>query len=126
MKFDESVKFERLKLLELHLRTLTRRVIETLASVKASHDGWGRIPVAEGRTVSNVNPNLIRCSVITGRGIDVDTGEPIANQHISFCDAARPESQAANHGAKSDEIGTCNRYAVGIRFDLSVWTEPES
>ena len=56
----------------------------------------------------------------------MDTGEPIVNQHISFYDATRPESQAANHGAKSDEIGTCNRYAVGIRFDLSVWTKPES
>ena len=56
----------------------------------------------------------------------MDTGEPIANQHISFYDAARPKPQAANHGAKTDEIGTYNRYAVGIRFGLSVWTKPES
>ena len=36
---------------------------------------------------------------------DQDTNEPIADHHISFYDAARPESQAAVHGTETDENG---------------------
>ena len=75
-------------------------------------DGWTaaaneRLEIVEGQTVSNIDLTLVRGGFITGRVTDADTGEPIANQHISFYDAARPESQqAANHGAKTDETGT--------------------
>ena len=74
-------------------------------------EGWTaaaneRLQIVEGQTVSNLDLTLVRGGFITGRVTDADTGEPIANQHISFYDAARPESQAANHGAKTDETGT--------------------
>ena len=75
-------------------------------------EGWTaaaneRLEIVEGQTVSNLDLTLVRGGFITGRVTNADTGEPIANQHISFYDAARPESQqAANHGAKTDETGT--------------------
>ena len=74
-------------------------------------EGWTaaaneRLEIVEGQTVSNLDLTLVRGGFITGRVTDADTGEPIANHHISFYDAARPESQAACHGAKTDETGT--------------------
>ena len=75
-------------------------------------EGWTaaaneHLEIAEGQIISNLDLTLVRGGFITGRVTDADTGEPIANQHISFYDAARPESQqAANHGAKTGETGT--------------------
>ena len=63
------------------------------------------IKVVEGETVSNVDLILVRGGFITGRVTDQDTNEPIADHHISFYDAARPESQAAVHGTETDENG---------------------
>ena len=40
-----------------------------------------------------------------GRVTDRDTDEPIANHHINFHDAARPQSQASVHGTHTDETG---------------------
>ena len=73
-------------------------------------EGWTAIAkelirVAEGQTVSNVDLTLIRGGIITGRVTDQDTGEPIVDHHISFHDAARPESQAAVHGTETDKTG---------------------
>ena len=73
-------------------------------------EGWTAvakefIQVDEGQIVSNVNLTLVRGGFITGRVIDQETNEPIANHHISFHDAARPESQAAVHGTETDENG---------------------
>ena len=50
------------------------------------------IAVLEGQIVSNVDLPLIRSGFITGRVTDRDTNQPIANHHISFHDAARPEA----------------------------------
>ena len=63
------------------------------------------IRVAEGETISNVDLTLIRGGVITGRVTDQNTNEPIADHHISFHDAARPEFQAAVHGTETDKTG---------------------
>ena len=63
------------------------------------------IEVVKGQTVSNIDLTLVRGGFITGRVIDQDTSEPIANHHIGFHDAARPESQAAGHGTETDETG---------------------
>ena len=73
-------------------------------------EGWTAvakelIKVAEGQTVSKIDLTLVRGGFITGRVTDKDTNEPIANHHISFHDAARPESQAAVHGTETDETG---------------------
>ena len=73
-------------------------------------EGWTAvakelIKVAEGQTVSKVDLTLVRGGIITGRVTDQDTNEPIADHHISFHDAARPESQAAVHGTETDENG---------------------
>ena len=73
-------------------------------------EGWTAvarelIKVVEGETVSNVDLILVRGGFITGRVTDQDTNEPIADHHISFYDAARPESQAAVHGTETDENG---------------------
>ena len=73
-------------------------------------EGWTAvakefIKVVEGQTVSNVDLTLVRGGVITGRVTDQDTGEPIVDHHISFHDAARPESQAAIHGTETDKTG---------------------
>ena len=73
-------------------------------------EGWTAaakefIRVAEGQTVSYVDLTLIRGGIVTGRVTDQDTNEPIADHHISFRDAARPESQAAVHGTETDKTG---------------------
>ena len=73
-------------------------------------EGWTAvakefIKIGEGETVSNVDLTLVRGGIITGRVTDQDTNEPIADHHISFHDAARPESQAAVHGTETDKIG---------------------
>ena len=73
-------------------------------------EGWTAvakefIKVGEGETISNVDLTLIRGGIITGRVTDQDTNEPIADHHISFHDAARPESQAAIHGTETDKTG---------------------
>ena len=74
-------------------------------------EGWTataneRLEIVEGQTISNLDLTLVRGGFITGRVTDADTGEPIANHHISIYDAARSDSQAAGHGAKTDETGT--------------------
>ena len=74
-------------------------------------EGWTavakeQIKVVKGQTISNMDLTLVRGGFITGRVIDQDTSEPIVNHHISFRDAARPESQAAGHGTETDETGT--------------------
>ena len=73
-------------------------------------EGWTAvakefIKVGEGEIVSNIDLTLIRGGIITGRVTDQDTNEPIADHHISFHDAARPESQAAVHGTETDKTG---------------------
>lgn len=73
-------------------------------------EGWTAvakefIKVGEGETVSNVDLTLVRGGIITGRVTDQDTNKPIADHHISFHDAARPESQAAVHGTETDKTG---------------------
>ena len=73
-------------------------------------EGWTAvakelIKVAEGQTVSNVDLTLVRGGIITGRVTDQNTNEPIADHHISFHDAARPESQGAVHGTETDKTG---------------------
>ena len=73
-------------------------------------EGWTAaakefIKVVEGETISNVDLTLIRGGIITGRVTDQNTSEPIADHHISFHDAARPESQAAVHGTETDKTG---------------------
>ena len=73
-------------------------------------EGWTAVAkefirVAEGQTASKMDLTLVRGGFITGRVTDQDTNEPIADHHISFHDAARPESQAAVHGTETDETG---------------------
>ena len=73
-------------------------------------EGWTAaakefIKVVEGETISNVDLTLVRGGIITGRVTDQNTNEPIADHHISFHDAARPESQAAVHGTETDKTG---------------------
>ena len=73
-------------------------------------EGWTAVAkelirVAEGQTVAEMDLTLVRGGFITGRVTDQDTNEPIVNHHISFHDAARPESQAAVHGTETDETG---------------------
>ena len=74
--------------------------------------GWTAIAkesmaVLEGQIVSNVDLPLIRSGFITGRVTDRDTNEPIANHHISFHDAARPEaSQTPTRHAITGSTGT--------------------
>ena len=73
-------------------------------------EGWTAvakefIKVGEGETISNVDLTLIRGGIITGRVTDQDTNEPIADHHISFHAAARPESQVALHGTETDKTG---------------------
>lgn len=73
-------------------------------------DGWtavpkGRILVTEGQTVSDADLNLIRCGAITGRVVDTDTGEPIANHNVFLHDSAYPESLGRRHSAATDETG---------------------
>ena len=73
-------------------------------------EGWTAVAkelirVAEGQTVSKIDLTLVRGGFITGRVTDQNTNEPIVNHHISFHDAARPESQAAVHGTETDETG---------------------
>ena len=73
-------------------------------------EGWTAVAqelirVAEGQTVSKMDLILVQGGFITGRVTNQDTNEPIADHHISFHDAARPESQAAVHGTETDENG---------------------
>lgn len=86
-------------------------------SLGVAPDGWTAIPkghilVTEGQTVSDVNLNLIRCGVITGRVTDTDTGEPIANHNVSIHDAAYPESLGKRHSAATDETGVYQIHAA--------------
>ncbi len=72
-------------------------------------DGWTAVAkellkVVEGLTVWT-DLTLVQGGYITGRVTDRDTGDPIANHHISFHDAARPQSQASVHGTNTDETG---------------------
>ena len=74
-------------------------------------EGWTAgaqdlIKVVEGQTLSNINLTLVRGGFITVRVTDAETDEPIVNHHVSFHDAARPESQAKGHSAKTDGTGT--------------------
>ena len=80
-------------------------------------EGWTaaaneRLEIVEGQTVSNLDLTLVRGGFITGRVTDADTGEPIANHHISFYDAARPESLAVSHRVKTDETGSYRFHAA--------------
>ena len=80
-------------------------------------EGWTtvakeRIKIVEGQTVSNLDFTLVRGGFITGRVTDQDTSEPISNHHIDLYDAARPESLAVSHGAKTDETGTYRFHAA--------------
>ena len=73
-------------------------------------EGWTAvarelIKVVGGETISNVDLTLVRGGFITGRVTDRGTNEPIANHTVMVYDAARPESQAAVHGMKTDENG---------------------
>ena len=73
-------------------------------------EGWTAvakefIKVVEGEIISNVDLTLVRGGIITGRVTDQNTNEPIADHHISFHDAARPESQASVHGTETDKTG---------------------
>ena len=71
------------------------------------------ITVAEGQTVSNIDLTLIQSGFITGRVVDQETNEPIANHPIRLNDAARPEdSQLMDHRTTTDETGT-------YRFDAA-------
>ena len=79
-------------------------------SLGVGPDGWTAIPkggvlVTEGQTVSDVDLSLIRCSTITGRVTDTDTGEPIANHNVSIHDAAHPEPLGKRHSAATDGTG---------------------
>ena len=74
-------------------------------------EGWTAVAqdlvkVVEGQTVFNINLALVRGGFITVRVTEADTDKPIANHHIGFHDAARPESQAKGHRAKTDGTGT--------------------
>ena len=65
------------------------------------------IAVPEGRAVSDVDLTLIRSGFITGRVTNRDTSQLIANHHISFHDAARPEaSQMPARRAITSSTGT--------------------
>ncbi|MDE0044116.1 MAG: redoxin domain-containing protein, partial [Candidatus Poribacteria bacterium] len=73
-------------------------------------EGWTAvaqdlIKVVEGQTTSNIDLTLVRGGFITVRVTEAETDEPIANHHVSFHDAARPESQAKGHGAETDGTG---------------------
>ena len=73
-------------------------------------EGWTAvakelIKVVEEETVFNVDLTLVRGGIITGRVTDQNTNEPIADHHIGFRDAARPESQASVHGTETDKTG---------------------
>ena len=72
-------------------------------------EGWTaaakeHLKVVEGLTVW-VDLILVKGGFITGRVTDRDNDEPIANHHISFHDAARPQSQVSVHGTHTDETG---------------------
>ena len=87
-------------------------------------EGWtavpkGRILVVEGQTVSNVDLNLIRCGVITGRVTDTGTGDPIANHNVFFHDAAHPESLGRRYSAATDETGVYQIHAAPGRALVS-------
>lgn len=78
--------------------------------LEVAPDGWtavpkGRILVTEGQTVSDADLSLIRCGAITGRVVDTDTGEPIANHSVFLHDSAYPESLGRRHSAATDETG---------------------
>ena len=93
-------------------------------------EGWtavpkGRILVVEGQTVSNVDLNLIRCGVITGRVTDTDTGEPIANHNVFCHDAAHPESLGKRHSAATDETGVYHIRAAPGRALVFARAPPE-
>ena len=80
-------------------------------------EGWTAparlgIEVSEGQTVSNMDLNLIRCGLITGRTSDKDTGEPLKGVIIYFHDVARPESQLSQHSAEPDETGVYRFHAA--------------
>ncbi len=79
--------------------------------VEKGPEGWTAvaqdlIKVVEGQTTSNIDLTLVRGGFITVRVTEAETDEPIANHHVSFHDAARPESQAKGHGAETDGTGT--------------------
>ncbi len=80
-------------------------------------EGWTAparlgIMVSEGQTVSNMDLNLIRCGLITGRTSDKDTDEPLSNVIIDIHDAARPESQLSEHNADPDDTGVYRFHAA--------------
>ena len=92
-------------------------------------EGWTAVAkefirVAEGQTVSKVDLTLVRGGFITGRVTNQDTNEPIADCHISFHDAARPESQAAVHGTETDENGAY-RFRAGPGRAMVYTSAPE-
>lgn len=78
--------------------------------LEAGPDGWtavpkGRILVTEGQTVSDADLSLNRCGAITGRVVDTDTGEPIANHRVFLHDSAYPKSLGTAHSTATDETG---------------------
>ena len=69
--------------------------------------------------MSNVDLNLIRCGVITGRVTDTGTGDPIANHNVFFHDAAHPESLGRRYSAATDETGVYQIHAAPGRALVS-------
>ncbi len=81
------------------------------------------IMVTEGQTVSNMDLNLIRCGLVTGRLSDKDTGEPLSNI-VYFHDASRPESQFSLHDTDTDETGVYNFHAAPGRVLVMTMAPP--
>ena len=92
-------------------------------------EGWTAparlgIEVSEGQTASNMDLNLIRCGLITGRTSDKDTDEPLRGVIIYFHDASRPESQLSRHSAEPDETGVYRFHAAPGRVLVTASAPP--
>ena len=104
------------------VRNLPRGLYDLYLEV--APDGWtavpkGRILVTEGQTVSDADLSLIRCGAITGRVVDTDTGEPIANHSVFLHDAAHPESLGSRYSMDTDDSGTYQLSAAPGRARVS-------
>ncbi len=84
------------------------------------------ISAAEGKITSDVDLVLTKGGFITGRVTVKGTGEPVPDAGIGFYDAARPEPQAAMHGAFTDKDGYYKfRAAPGKALVYASWNPPE-